>query len=53
MAPLLGPPAPELIQRLNDLAWLPFVVSSRHRLEAVVIGVAIMSDHSERPVFPR
>lgn len=45
---------PELTHRLNDLGWLMFVgVVSTGVLEAVTIGVAILSDRREQPVFPR
>jgi hypothetical protein len=47
--------SPEIIQTLNDLAWLPFTgVIFTIVVQAVVIGAAVLLDqHRERPVFPR
>jgi hypothetical protein len=45
---------PEITQRLNDLGWLMFVgVVSTGVLQAIVIGVAILRDARDAPVFPR
>lgn len=45
---------PEIIQRLNDLAWLPFLgIVSTAIVQGVVIGVAILKDPSEDPLIPR
>jgi len=44
----------EVIQTLNDLGWLPFDgLIYTVCLEALVIGIAILGDKQERPVFPR
>lgn len=41
------------IQTLNDMAWIPFVgLSSTAVIQAIVIGVAILTDRSVKPVFP-
>jgi hypothetical protein len=46
--------APELIQLLNDMAWIPFVgLSSTVVLGVAAFGIAILLDRRERPVFPR
>ena len=45
---------PVVTQRLNDLGWLMFVgVVSTGVLEAVTIGIAILLDRRDDPVFPR
>lgn len=45
---------PEITQALNDLGWLPLVgFAGPAVLQAIVIGVAILRDHRERPVLPR
>jgi uncharacterized membrane protein len=42
------------IQRLNDLAWLPFLgILSTAVVEGFAIGAAILLDRRERPAFPR
>jgi hypothetical protein len=44
----------ESIQRLNDLAWLPFLgILSTAVVQGVVIGAAILKDKRAAPVFPR
>jgi hypothetical protein len=44
----------QLIQTLNDMAWIPFeAVTATSIIEAVAIGVAILRDHRGRSVFPR
>lgn len=44
----------ESVQLLNDLAWIPFeAVTSTAVIQCVAIGVAILSDRRDRPVFPR
>ncbi len=46
--------APEIIQTLNDMAWVPFVgLSSTLVMQVLVFGVAILLDKRQRPVFPR
>jgi hypothetical protein len=46
--------APELIQLLDDMGWIPFVgMTSTVVLQVTVFGVAILLDRRERPVFPR
>jgi hypothetical protein len=46
--------APELIQLLDDMGWIPFVgLTSTIVLQVTVFGVAILLDRRERPVFPR
>ena len=46
--------APELIQLLDDMGWIPFVgMTSTIVLQVSVFGVAILLDRRERPVFPR
>lgn len=46
--------SPELIQLINDLGWLPFVgIAGTAILQAVAIGIAILSDPRERPILPR
>lgn len=46
--------APELIQLLNDMAWIPFVgLSSTLIMQAAIVGLAILIDGREAPVFPR
>ena len=46
--------APELIQLLDDMGWIPFVgMTSTIVLQVTVFGVAILMDRRERPVFPR
>jgi hypothetical protein len=46
--------SPELIQLLNDMAWIPFVgLSSTLILQAFVFGVAVLIDNRVKPIFPR
>ena len=46
--------SPELIQLLNDMAWVPFVgLSSTVVLGVAAFGIAILLDRGARPVFPR
>jgi hypothetical protein len=45
---------PEIIQRLNDFAWLLFLGPvATIWVQGVAISRAIFADRSERPVFPR
>jgi hypothetical protein len=45
---------PELIQLLNDMAWIPFVgLSSTLVLQVACFGIAVLLDTRERPIFPR
>jgi hypothetical protein len=44
----------DLIRLINDLAWIQFVaLTSTVVLQALVIGVAIVMDRRDTPVFPR
>lgn len=46
--------APELIQLLNDMAWLPMVgFASTAVLQVSCFGIAILMDRRERPILPR
>ena len=46
--------APELIQLLNDMAWIPFIgISSTLIMQALVFGWAILIDKRATPIFPR
>lgn len=46
--------APELIQLLNDMAWIPFVgLTSTAFVQVACFGVAVLLDKRERPIFPR
>lgn len=46
--------SPELIQLLNDMAWIPFVgLTSTAVLQVATFGVVILGDRRDRPVFPR
>lgn len=46
--------APELVQLLNDMAWIPFVgLTSTAVLQVASFGIAILLDKRERPIFPR
>ena len=46
--------SPELTQALNDVAWFPFVMAlSPIVIESVSIALAVLSDKSTKPVFPR
>ncbi|MEA2172028.1 MAG: hypothetical protein QOF76_5328 [Solirubrobacteraceae bacterium] len=46
--------SPEITARLNDLGWLMFVgVVSTGVLQAIVIGLGILFDEHDEPVFPR
>ncbi len=46
--------APELIQLLNDMAWIPFVgLTSTAALQVACFGIAILLDRRPTPLFPR
>ncbi|KXF53077.1 hypothetical protein AXA44_45480 [Rhodococcus sp. SC4] len=46
--------SPEITQALNDLCWLMFVgVVSTAVLQCFAIAIAIFTDKSENPIFPR
>jgi hypothetical protein len=46
--------APELIQLLNDMAWIPFVgLTSTLVVQVACFGIAVLLDRRERPIFPR
>ena len=44
----------EMVQRLNDLAWLPFLgILSTAVIQGFAMGAAILMDDRPRPAFPR
>jgi hypothetical protein len=46
--------APELIQLLNDMAWIPFVgLTGTAAVQVGVFGAAILIDRRPVPLFPR
>lgn len=46
--------APELVQLLNDMAWIPYLgLSSTVVMQAVSFGIAVLMDKRASPVFPR
>jgi len=46
--------SPEAVQTLNDLGWLPFTgLVYTIVLQAVVIGLAVLLDTRDEPIFPR
>jgi hypothetical protein len=46
--------SPELIQLMNDMFWVPFIgVPALVNLQTLAIGLAILQDRRERPVYPR
>lgn len=46
--------APELVQLLNDMAWIPFVgLTSTAVLQVASFGIAVLLDRRARPIFPR
>jgi hypothetical protein len=46
--------SPELIQLLNDLAWIPFVgLNATAQSVLVCFGITILLDRREKPIFPR
>lgn len=46
--------APELVQVLNDMAWLPYIALPSTVIAWVaVLGVAVLMDGRENPIFPR
>jgi len=46
--------APEIIETLNDMAWIPFVgLSSTIVMQSAVFGAAILMDRRARSIFPR
>jgi hypothetical protein len=45
---------PQITARYNDMAWLIFLgLVSTVILQEIVIGIAILQDSGDRPVFPR
>ncbi|MCV7412597.1 hypothetical protein [Mycobacterium florentinum] len=45
---------PAIVQTLNDLGWLPFLgIACTAVLQGVVIGVLILRDKRQDPLFPR
>jgi len=48
------PRDPQVLLAMNDTAWLLFVcITSTPMLQATVMGIAVLSDRSAQPVFPR
>jgi hypothetical protein len=46
--------SPEIVQTLNDVAWMLFVcIASTPILQALVMGAAVLGDRRARPIFPR
>jgi len=46
--------SPELIQRLNDLAWLNFINPvATIFIQGIAIGIVILQDKRQNPIFPR
>ncbi|EHB59179.1 hypothetical protein MycrhDRAFT_1615 [Mycolicibacterium rhodesiae JS60] len=46
--------APELIQLLNDMAWIPFVgLTSTAVVQVACFGIAVLLDRRAKPIFPR
>jgi hypothetical protein len=46
--------APELIQLLSDMAWIPFVgLTSTAFMQVSCFGIAVLMDRRKRPIFPR
>jgi hypothetical protein len=44
----------EIVQTMNDMGWIPFVgLAGTAMLQAIAIGVAILSDDRTAPVLPR
>jgi hypothetical protein len=49
-----GSQSPELTRALNDFGWMAFIFDwSPFALWYASVGLAIIMDHSEQPVFPR
>lgn len=45
---------PELVQLLNDMAWIPYIgLSVTVCMQAAALGIAALLDDREVPVFPR
>jgi hypothetical protein len=45
---------PQLVELLNDMAWIPFVgLTVTAAVQVAVFGVAILMDRRPTPVFPR
>jgi hypothetical protein len=45
---------PEAVQQLNDMGWLPFTgIIYGILVQNLVIGIAVLSDKSATPVYPR
>jgi hypothetical protein len=45
---------PQLMALLNDVAWLSFIGAFAPAMaQSLAIGIAVVGDRSERPVFPR
>ena len=46
--------SPELIQLLNDMAWIPFVgLTSTAFAQVTCFGIAVLLDRRDRSIFPR
>jgi hypothetical protein len=50
----VGGRSPEMIQMLNDMAWLMFLgIISSACVQVAALGVAVLRDKQAEPVFPR
>ncbi|HEY1966327.1 MAG TPA: hypothetical protein VGH89_00155 [Pseudonocardia sp.] len=46
--------APELIQAINDMSWIPFVgLLCVPAMQNICLAIGILTDTAEHPVFPR
>jgi hypothetical protein len=46
--------SPEIIQMLNDLAWLPYVgIVGTAMIQMAIIAVVVFGDHRPQPLLPR
>jgi hypothetical protein len=46
--------SPELVQKLNDLAWIPFLgLVSTAVVQTFAFSIAVLQDQREKPLFPR
>lgn len=45
---------PDLIMLINDLAWIPFIINGPPAIfQCISIGIAILVDKREVPIYPR
>jgi hypothetical protein len=50
----VGEWSPETVQMLNDMAWLMFLgIICSACVQVASIGIAVLRDHRDEPVFPR